>query len=53
VIRKGQTKAPEIYRIVVPGTIDDVVIETLKQRGDEQSVMTQIMLNYQKMKEAL
>jgi superfamily II DNA or RNA helicase len=53
VIRKGQTKAPEIYRIVVPGTIDDVVIETLKQRGDEQSIMTQIMLNYQKMKEAL
>jgi hypothetical protein len=51
VIRKGQTRAPEIYRIVVPGTIDDVVIETLKQRGDEQSVMTQIMVNYQKMKE--
>lgn len=50
-IRKGQKLAPEIYRLVVPGTIDDVVIETLKQRGDEQNVMTQIMLNYKKMKE--
>lgn len=50
VARKGQDRVPRIYRILVSDTIDDVVVETLRERGDEQSAMLRIMKNYQAMR---
>ena len=50
VARKGQEKVPKVYRLLVPETIDEVVVETLREKGDGQNSMLQIMHNYQKMK---
>ena len=46
VARKGQTLQPMIYRLLCPGTIDDAVAETLRQRGEGQSEMMQILTNF-------
>jgi SNF2 family DNA or RNA helicase len=46
VARKGQTGVPRIYRLVCPGTIDDVVIETLRVRGEGQGVMLELLTNF-------
>jgi SNF2 family DNA or RNA helicase len=48
VARKGQTQPPLIYRLICTGTIDDVVVETLRNRGEDQNIMLQIMANYRK-----
>lgn len=47
--RKGQTQTPRIYRILCSGTIDDAVVETLRNRGDEQNTMLAILSNYRKL----
>ena len=52
VARKGQNKVPKIYRLLVPETIDEVVVESLRDKGDQQSEMLRIMSNYRKMKGA-
>lgn len=44
--RKGQLDVPRVYRITCPGTIDDCVIETLRERGDEQASMMTILSNF-------
>lgn len=48
VARKGQLQPPLIYRLICTGTIDDVVVETLRNRGEDQNIMLQIMANYRK-----
>lgn len=53
VARKGQDKISHIYRLLVPGTIDEAVVESLREKGDQQNEMLRIMTNYAKMKEAL
>lgn len=50
IFRKGQTEAVRIYRLICPGTIDDAVIEGLREKGDGQSEMLQILANYRKIK---
>jgi SNF2 family DNA or RNA helicase len=49
VARKGQDKQPQIYRLVSPNTIDEAIIETLREKGDAQHEMTRVMSNYRKL----
>lgn len=44
--RKGQEQAPLVSRILCPGTMDDVVVETLRTRGDAQSEMMNVLSNF-------
>jgi SNF2 family DNA or RNA helicase len=44
--RKGQELVPRVYRIVCSGTADDVVLETLRERGDAQATMLQLLTNF-------
>jgi len=44
--RKGQEKAPRVFRLTCPGTIDDAVIESLRVRGDEQTEMLAVLTNF-------
>jgi len=46
VARKGQDKAPRVFRLTSPGTIDDAVLETLRVRGDEQQEMMAVLTNF-------
>lgn len=50
VARKGQGETPIVHRLLCPGTIDDVVAETLRQRGDSQSEMLAILHNLQSLR---
>lgn len=49
VARKGQSQQPLIYRILATGTIDEAIVETLRERGDAQHEMLRVMANYRKM----
>ena len=49
VARKGQDKQPQIYRLISPNTIDEAIIETLREKGDAQHEMTRVMSNYRKL----
>lgn len=44
--RKGQEKAPIVSRIITSGTMDDCVIESLRERGDAQSEMMNVLSNF-------
>jgi len=46
VARKGQKDVPRIYRIICSGTIDDAVIETLRERGDNQTAMMKMLTHF-------
>lgn len=48
VARKGQTQVTTIYRIIATNTIDEIVIETLRERGDSQNAMLNILKTYKK-----
>ena len=48
VARKGQTEITTIYRLIATNTIDEAVIETLRERGDNQNAMLNILTNYKK-----
>ena len=52
VARKGQDRTPRVYRLLVPETMDEVVVETLREKGDGQNAMMQIMSNYRKLRGA-
>jgi SNF2 family DNA or RNA helicase len=52
VARRGQTETPKIYRLLCSDTIDLAVVETLRERGNEQAQMLQILLNLQQLKNA-
>lgn len=47
--RKGQTDTPRIFRLLCPGTVDDAVVETLRNRGDAQGEMMEILTNYRRL----
>lgn len=49
VARKGQDKQPLIYRILARNTIDEAIVETLRERGDAQNAMLRVMANYRRM----
>ncbi len=49
IARKGQDKVPQVFRLICTGTMDDVVIETLRSRGDEQGAMLDLLTNFRKM----
>lgn len=49
--RRGQVNAVKVVRLLVPGTIDDAVIETLRNRGDEQSALLSALKNLQALKQ--
>jgi hypothetical protein len=40
-----------VHRLFSPGTIDEVVIESLREKGDAQNAMMRIMSNYQRIVE--
>lgn len=46
VARKGQTNVPRVYRLVCPQTIEDAVIESLRERGDAQTEMMTLLSNF-------
>jgi SNF2 family DNA or RNA helicase len=49
VFRKGQDQQVRIHRILCEGTMDEVVVETLHNRGEGQSEMMAILTNFQRM----
>lgn len=51
VARKGQDQVPRVYRLLARDTMDEVVVEALREKGDGQNAMLQIMSNYRKLKE--
>jgi len=48
VARKGQKEITTIYRIICKDTIDEAVIETLRERGLGQSAMLNVLSNLKK-----
>lgn len=46
VARKGQDRVPRVFRFLCPGTIDDCVVESLRERGDAQGEMLRILTNF-------
>lgn len=48
--RKGQDKQPLIFRLIVSGTMDDAVIESLREKGEGQSEMLRVLTNFRLMK---
>jgi SNF2 family DNA or RNA helicase len=48
--RKGQEKQPLIYRLIASGTMDDAVIESLREKGEGQSDMLRVLTNFRLMK---
>lgn len=46
IARKGQILVPRVFRLVASGTIDDVAIETLRTRGDEQTTMMTMLTHF-------
>ncbi len=49
VFRKGQEQQVRIYRILCSETMDEIVVESLHQKGEGQSAMMQILTNFQKL----
>jgi superfamily II DNA or RNA helicase len=49
VVRKGQREQPLLYRILARDTIDEAVVETLRERGNAQNEMLRVMANYRRM----
>lgn len=46
VARKGQENVPQVFRLECPGTMDSVVYETLRTRGDAQGAMMTLLSNF-------
>jgi len=51
VVRQGQTQLTNIVRILCPGTIDDAVIETLREKDVGQRALLQALTNFRKLLE--
>lgn len=47
--RKGQKRVPIVYRILCPGTIDDAVVESLREKGDGQKEMLRVLTEWRHM----
>jgi len=52
VARTGQKNVPRIYRLITTGTIEEAVIETLRERGDAQGEMMALLSNFKQLKAA-
>jgi SNF2 family DNA or RNA helicase len=50
VARKGQTEQPLVYRIICRDTIDEAVVETLREKGDGQAQMLLLLHNLQSLR---
>lgn len=50
VARKGQDRQPQVFHILCPDTIDDAVMESLREKGEGQQAMLRIMANYREMR---
>jgi SNF2 family DNA or RNA helicase len=48
--RRGQELVPVVYRITCPGTIDDAVLEALREKGDTQNALMLAVKNLAKMR---
>lgn len=48
--RTGQTRVPIVARLVSPGTMDDAVIETLREKHEGQTALQQALLNFKELK---
>lgn len=46
-VRTGQTKETTIYRLICSGTIDDAVVEALRNKGNTQTGLMQALKNLQ------
>lgn len=49
VIRKNQKRAPQIFRLLSPGTMDDAVLGSLESKGDGQAALMQVLTNFRKL----
>lgn len=52
VARKGQSEQPLVYRIICKDTVDEAVIETLREKGDGQAQMLAVLKNLAALKAA-
>lgn len=43
--RTGQTQETYIYRIIIPGTVDDAIVETLRSKGENQQSLKNTLSN--------
>lgn len=48
VARKGQTEIPRVYRLLCSGTMDDVVVEVLREKDLGQKAMLEILTNFRR-----
>ena len=46
---EGQKRVPIVYRILCPGTIDDAVVESLREKGDGQKEMLRVLTEWRHM----
>lgn len=49
VARKGQDREPRVHRILCSGTVDDAVVESLREKGDGQREMMRVLTNFRLM----
>ena len=49
VARKGQEQEPRVHRILCSGTVDDAVVESLREKGDGQREMLRVLTNFRLM----
>ena len=49
VARKGQKEAPQVFRLVCSGTIDEAVLETLREKGEGQAAMMAVLTNFRRL----
>lgn len=49
VARKGQKQITKVFRIIASGTMDEAVMETLRNRGESQGAMLALLSNWQKL----
>jgi len=50
VARTGQQKVPMVYRLICPGTMDDAVVEVLRNKGATQNALLQAVENFRKLR---
>jgi hypothetical protein len=49
-VRRGQENTTKIYHLVCSGSVDDVVAETLREKGEGQRELLQTLANYRRLR---
>jgi SNF2 family DNA or RNA helicase len=49
VARKGQKQETRVYRIVCSSTMDEAVVESLREKGEGQAAMMSVLTNWRKL----